>query len=400
MATQVKIARTAKELDDVFWLRHHVYVVEEGKFSSNSSQQQRLSDYFDALPGTVNIIAYNKGEPVGTLRINRDVGKGLPVEEYFDFQSYWQEILTEDATLDRQVALASGGMLAIRSEWRGRRDVILALFKLATGILYSWGTHSVVATVNYQTVSIYERAGFYALSTPQWVETIGNYIVPMVAPCSLLYRYTFGNLQASYSNLFWLDTFADQFKRILLQPGEILFSEGDIPCDAFIIVSGLMTISRQGCQNQSLILANLARGDLFGELALIDEQPRSATAYAQTNVELIALDRMSFSQALENSPKIAAHLLKTITDRMRRTDHLAVMMAYSPLGERIKYVLEHIRTVATVDRKRPDTVVVKLGCHEVAKLSGVQELDVRQILDIEQQAGRLEYSDRMIRFLN
>ncbi len=253
--------------------------------------------------------------------------------------------------------------------------------------------------MNYETVSIYERAGFVPLAEPLWIESIGNYIVPLAAPCDLLYRYTFGTLQDSFADLFWLDTFANKFERLLLQPGEVLFAEGDAPCSAFIIDSGLLTISRQSLQAQALILATLSRGDLFGELSLIDNEPRSASAIAQTNVELITLGRESFLSALKACPNRANQLLKTITRRMRRTDHLALMMAYVPQQERIQYVLSDIRKAAAPDRKRPETSVVKLGFGAVAKLAGVTEQDACQVLNLEQEQGRLEYSDRTIRFL-
>ena len=154
-----------------------------------------------------------------------DMGGGLPSEELYDFSEYRHKLLEDQ--YPEAVMLGSASMLAIRRDWRGRRDVIRAMFKLATGIGHSWGATHGVATVNHDTVSIYERLGFEAVNESCWIESIGNYVVPMAGPFESAYQWAFGGLFNSNLDLFWLEAFSGHFERLLLSPGERLFSEAD-----------------------------------------------------------------------------------------------------------------------------------------------------------------------------
>jgi len=87
MAIRLKIARTEKQLDDVFKLRYDVYVQERKKFAPAQTKDPRIVDRFDALPDVVNAIAYYNDTAIAAMRINKDSTIGLPAEEYFDFSA-------------------------------------------------------------------------------------------------------------------------------------------------------------------------------------------------------------------------------------------------------------------------------------------------------------------------
>lgn len=398
MAIRLKVARTAKELDDVFWLRHEVYVVEDKRFGGRPLANQRITDHFDALPMVANIVAYDQEEPVGTLRLNLDTGCGLPSEDVYDFAAYRQELQKCYGT--DHLSLGSAGMLAIREKWRCRRDVIKAMFKLATGIGHSWGATHGIATVNHDTVSIYERLGFKALNEPQWNEVIGNYIVPMAGEFEAAYLWAFGNLLNAKLDRFWLEAFSAHFERLLIAQGEQLFTEGDEAEHAYIIDNGWIQISRKDPEGHELTLATLSHGALFGELALIDESPRSATAIAGTHAELIQLNRQDFLESIKENPQQVERLLRVFAERIRRTDQLAMVMAYAPQTGRVKYALDQLRISAVPDLKDEDVLVARVGPAALAKVAGVREHEVRFVLELEKQAGRLDYGGNSIRFLN
>ncbi|MCU7959264.1 MAG: GNAT family N-acetyltransferase [gamma proteobacterium symbiont of Bathyaustriella thionipta] len=127
MSIRLKVAKSAKEIDDVMWLRHQVYVVEDGKFSDTPLPEKRILDRYDTLPGVVNLIAYDDKEPVGTIRANPDCEIGLPPESHYDFSTHRTQIARQLNA--RKPCFASGGMLAVTRKWRSRRDVIRALYK-------------------------------------------------------------------------------------------------------------------------------------------------------------------------------------------------------------------------------------------------------------------------------
>lgn len=105
-------------------------------------------------------------------------------------------------------------------------------------------------------------------------------------------------------------------ERIHLSINEILFSEGDSPTVAFLIESGEIEVSttRDG---EVLVLSKLFAGDLLGEMAVIDDAPRTATAKALTDCVLFQIDRTQISERLANTDPIIRALLEGQLKRYR-----------------------------------------------------------------------------------
>lgn len=396
MSIKLKVAQSAKEVDDVLCLRHQVYVIEDGKFGGKPLPEGRIIDRFDAMPYAANIIAYQDDRPIGTIRVVMEAGVGLPAEEFLDFSSYKMEIERDFV----KPAFASAGMLAITQDGRKRRNVIMALFKMATGVCMSWGVTHVVANANYETATVYEHLGFERLAGKSWVASIENYIIPMAAPLKKSIEWAFGGLMAGQLDTFWLDNFAGSFERVLLSPNEMLFDQGDAADSVYIVDEGWISIVKVDGHGGELNLAKLSKGALFGELAMIDESSRSAQAIAQTHTDVLRIHEVDFKRAIRKDPESVDHLLKIFAKRLRETDELAMVMAYAPQTGRVVYALNKLRESALPHRKYPSVLVVKGGPAEVAKVAGVREYEVRRILEMEKQKGVLEYSDRWVHFMD
>ena len=69
-------------------------------------------------------------------------------------------------------------------------------------------------------------------------------------------------------------------------------------------------------------LVNLKKGDFFGEMAIIEQKPRTATAVAKTQCKLIMLDTDAFYTMVEKSSDFAVKMIKTLSSRLRKADHL------------------------------------------------------------------------------
>jgi len=108
-----------------------------------------------------------------------------------------------------------------------------------------------------------------------------------------------------------------EFEKVL-KPGEVLFKEGDPGDEMYLIKSGKIKISKGGGDVEKT-LAYLKEGDFFGEMAIIDESPRSATATAVDETRLVIIDREAFRNQVKKSPLIE-YILETLTRRLRATD--------------------------------------------------------------------------------
>ncbi len=80
MAIRIKIAKTQREVDDALWVRHEVFVVEDGKFGGKPLPDARIIDRFDAFPHVWNIIAYDGDEAIATIRVTRENQLCIPAE--------------------------------------------------------------------------------------------------------------------------------------------------------------------------------------------------------------------------------------------------------------------------------------------------------------------------------
>jgi signal transduction histidine kinase len=99
--------------------------------------------------------------------------------------------------------------------------------------------------------------------------------------------------------------------------GEVIFAAGD-PGDGFYVVnSGAVRISAVVGQNEPRVLATIGEGDFFGEMAVLDDAPRSATATAEGETTAIFLGRDRLLQLLERQPQLALSLIREFSLRMR-----------------------------------------------------------------------------------
>ena len=251
MSIRIKVATTAKELNDVYQLRYQVYVEEEGRFEGVESDI--ILDQFDALPNIVNVIAYEGDIPVGTMRTNLDSDILLPADETYDFSEYRNLANVEAKAQGLKNALfISSGMLAIAKKWRNRRDVFRAMFKLSCDVANSWGATHIIVTASIASHSIYRRLGFTELEKKVWYEPAGEDIVPMVSDMARIYQWAFGSL-AGKSDL--LERFAGCFQYLLFSVGMPIFLEGDEGDEAYLISAGAVDISAQDSDGGTLNLA-------------------------------------------------------------------------------------------------------------------------------------------------
>ncbi len=94
--------------------------------------------------------------------------------------------------------------------------------------------------------------------------------------------------------------------------GEIIFKEGEPAAEFFVIQSGEVDI-----QFGNRLLGTLGDLDIFGEMALIDAAPRSATAVARTNVKIVPVGEKQFLFLVSRTPHFALNVMRTLARRLR-----------------------------------------------------------------------------------
>ncbi len=117
-----------------------------------------------------------------------------------------------------------------------------------------------------------------------------------------------------------LDHLASTLVERRLRGGEMIFNQGERGKEMFIIAEGHVNIHLPGEQSRRVSLKDISVGEYFGELALFDDKPRSASALATTEAVLLELSRETLSSYLERRPRAAMAILRTMADRLRETN--------------------------------------------------------------------------------
>jgi CRP/FNR family transcriptional regulator, cyclic AMP receptor protein len=100
--------------------------------------------------------------------------------------------------------------------------------------------------------------------------------------------------------------------------GKVLVEEGTIGLEFFLIVSGKAAVTRSGKK-----VATLGPGDHFGEMALLDRHPRSASVVSESDMDLLVLSQRQFNSLLNSVPTIGRKMLAAMAQRLREVDALA-----------------------------------------------------------------------------
>ena len=162
--------------------------------------------------------------------------------------------------------------------------------------------------------------------------------------------------------------------------GQVLCSEGDPGDSLLVLEAGRVKISRFSAGGQEIVLAAVEAPAVFGELALIDGAPRSATITAQTPVVVRVLGRDAVHGLIAREPSVAMALLRAVTDMVRTTnERLADVLSLDVPGRVAKWLLTRAEAHGSAG---PEGLVVPLGLSqgELAAEIGTTRVSVNKAL--------------------
>lgn len=204
-----------------------------------------------------------------------------------------------------------------------------------------------------------------------------------------------------------------EFEKVL-KPDEVLFREGDPGDKMYLIKSGKIKITKGG-GDVDKTLAYLKEGDFFGEMAIIDESPRSATAIAVDETRLVIIDREAFRSQVKKSPLIE-YILETLTRRLRATDEQIKFLLIKNEEKRLVSMLltkakeegvesekgiliktpfsyENFGDIIGVNEKRGKDLIQKLVRAQLIQIEG-RNVIVRSLKDLEEYFNYIALRER------
>jgi CRP-like cAMP-binding protein len=121
--------------------------------------------------------------------------------------------------------------------------------------------------------------------------------------------------------------------------GEVIFMRGDPGSTLMILVEGRVRIGVNPSEGREMLLAILEPGHLFGEMSILDGQPRSAAATAMGETLVLALERADFLATLRQFPEAALRLCKMLSERLRQATEQVEGVTLYPVNVRLARLL-------------------------------------------------------------
>jgi CRP-like cAMP-binding protein len=167
----------------------------------------------------------------------------------------------------------------------------------------------------------------------------------------------------------------------------VVFFENEEGDFFFTIVQGRIKVTILGDDGREIILSVLGPGDFFGEMALLDNEPRSATAIAAEDTELLSLHRTDFQSTIGANLAISHALIKILTTRLRRANHqISTLALLDVYGRVARVILDMAREEGR--RLKDGRIAFRRATHqEIANRIGTtRETVTRMLKDLERQS--------------
>jgi len=141
-----------------------------------------------------------------------------------------------------------------------------------------------------------------------------------------------------------LKSIASLASSIEVKKKNIIVQEFDMGDSMYVILSGEVKISTYSADGREIVLALLDEGSFFGEMSLLDAEPRSANATTMTDTTLAHIRRRDLLPLLKTQPEITLKLLKETTYRLRRTSRMLERISSMDVAHRLyAYIVDHCR---------------------------------------------------------
>ncbi len=166
----------------------------------------------------------------------------------------------------------------------------------------------------------------------------------------------------------------------------VVFFENEQGDFFFMILEGRIKVTILGDDGREVILSLLGSGDFFGEMALLDNEPRSATAIAVEDTELLSLHRNDFQAVLSDNRSITVGLIKVLTSRLRRANHqISTLALLDVYGRVARVIVDMAREEGR--RLKDGRIAFRRATHqEIANRIGTtRETVTRMLKDLERQ---------------
>jgi CRP/FNR family transcriptional regulator len=169
--------------------------------------------------------------------------------------------------------------------------------------------------------------------------------------------------------------------------GQVIFREGDASDTCYVVGTGHARAMRENIDGRTIALAHFGPGDIFGELAMFDDERRSATVETLDEVEAIAILGQDMRRLLREHPDIAVKLVIALGRRLREANERLARQSFQTVQSRVAGVLGQLVRQAQAEGAADRDVLVTITQADIAQLAGSSRESASRFLAVLERAG-------------
>ena len=174
-----------------------------------------------------------------------------------------------------------------------------------------------------------------------------------------------------------LDQLCRYAKHTVLKRGATLFAKDDPGNSLYAVISGTVKLSVSSPDGRNAILNLVGPGEVFGEMSVLDGQPRSADATANTNCEIFVIDRRDFLPFVRSQPTLAMKFIELLCVRLRWTSEQVEQVILQDLPGRLASAL-----LGLIERRKPESEshTISITQQEISEMVGMTRESINKQL--------------------
>ncbi|MEW6095188.1 MAG: Crp/Fnr family transcriptional regulator [bacterium] len=196
-----------------------------------------------------------------------------------------------------------------------------------------------------------------------------------------------------------LELLANATQEVTYKKGDTIISSEEIGSTFFIVKSGKVKVTAEAVGGKEIVLSTFHPLAFFGEMSIIDGEPRSATITALEETNLITMEREVFMRILHRYPQITIKILTILCQRLRRADELIQSLRFLSASGRTIQTLFKLSDEHGVVTKEGILIDTKLTHQILASLAGTSRESMRKIIRDFQDKGCLKFQRGKITIL-
>jgi CRP/FNR family transcriptional regulator, cyclic AMP receptor protein len=171
------------------------------------------------------------------------------------------------------------------------------------------------------------------------------------------------------------------------RPGEVIFREGDDSDTCYVVRSGHARAIREHGDGRQITLATFGPGDIFGELAMFDDERRSATVEAMDDLDVLGIPGVDMRALLQRHADIAVKLVIALGRRLRAANERLARQSFQTVQSRVAAVLAQLVEQARAEGAGEGDVLLTATQTELAQLAGSSRESASRFLAVLERAG-------------